>query len=310
MKILILGGSGIIASYLTETAPAGTQITLAYRQRRPLVADEVGLRQVDLTDAAATRALLAELRPDAVIDAAGMSGVDDCERDRAAAHASNVVATQNLLDALVLTRAKLVYLSTNAVYDGRRAPYAEDSVRQPVNEYGRLKCACEELVRQQAPSGWCIARLIFVYGWNRVWSRRNPLTWMVDTLHAGQTVRLVTGVRENPLSALFAARALWQVLTRDVAGELNIAGADTVNRYELGLALADVFDLDTGLIEPVPNSFFAQLAPRPEDSSYVTEKMARVLGMAPLSLRDGLRQLRDCRPLPEDPLLPGRLANA
>lgn len=310
MKVLILGGGGIIATYLTETRPAGTQITLAYRQRLPLVADGVGLRQVDLTDAAATRRMLAEERPDAVIDAAGTSGVDDCEREPAAARASNLVATQNLIDALVLNRAKLVYLSTNAVYDGRRAPYAEDSIRQPVNEYGRIKCACEELVRQQSPSGWCIARLIFVYGWSRAWSRRNPLTWLVDSLQAGQPVKLVTGVRENPLAAPFAAQALWRVIARDVAGELNIAGMDTVNRYELGLAVADIFQLDAGLIQPVPNSYFSQLAPRPEDSSYVTEKMVRVLGLPPLPLRDGLRQLRDQRPALDEPLLPGRLGAA
>ena len=96
------------------------------------------------------------------------------------------------------------------------------------------------------------------------------------------------------------------MLGRDISGEINIAGAETVNRYELGLAVAEVFGLDAGLLRPVASSCFPQLAPRPADSSYATEKMARLLDLPPLPLREGLQQLRAQRQAPDEPLRPGR----
>jgi len=291
VRALILGGSGIIAHALVQAAPAGAQLLLGWHVQQPVL-PAVALRQCDLTDAGAVVRLLRETRPDVVIDAAGMSGVDACEKDPAAARASNVTATANLLAALREYPAKLIYVSTNAVYDGKRAPYHEESPQEPVNVYGRMKKECEDLVRAAAPAGWAIARLILVLGWSPPWSRLNPLPWMVQTLRAGKPLSLVNDVFENPLPAPFAATVLWQLATTDFSGELNVAGGEIVNRYELGRQVAAAFGLNAALLRPVPSSFFPAIAPRPANTAYDTAKLRQLPGLTPPPLAAALAALQ------------------
>ncbi len=291
MKVLILGGGGIIAHYLNRSAPAGTQLTLVWHKQQPQPGSAT-LRRCDLTRSEDVRTLLRETHPDVIFDAAGQSNVDACEQHPATARASNVDATRHVLTALREYPSRLIYLSTNAVYDGQHAPYREDSPRDPVNTYGRIKKECENLV---SAAGQSIARLILTLGWSPASSRTNPLPWMVSTLRAGKTLNLVHDVRENVLPAPFAAQALWQLAATGFRGTLNIAGSEVVSRAELGLRVARVFGFDESLIHPVPGSFFPTIAPRPADTSYNTTKL-RGLGLTPPPLDDALAQLRDMQP--------------
>lgn len=291
MRVLILGGGGIVAHYLNSTAPAGTQVTLVWHEQQPQPGS-AALRRCDLTRSEDVRTLLRETRPDVIFDAAGQSNVDACEQHPAAARASNVDATRHLLTALREYPSRLIYLSTNAVYDGRHAPYREDSPRDPVNTYGRLKQECEDLV---SAAGQSIARLIFTLGWSPASSRTNPLPWMVSTLRAGKTLNLVHDVRENVLPAPFAAEVLWHLAATGFRGTLNVAGSEIVTRAELGVRIARVFGLDETRINPVASSFFTSIAPRPADTSYDTTKL-RGLGLTPPPLDDALAQLRETQP--------------
>lgn len=291
MRVLVTGSTGLLAKGLAETAPEGTELVGAHQRDYSLADPRMRHLRADVRDAAAVDALFAGPRFDAVVHAAGMAAVDQVERRPEEGRASNLEGTRNVARAAARTGAYLVYISTNAVFDGTAAPYSEDAPTNPLHQYGRIKLACERAAQEAGGPG-CVARPILMYGWNHVVNRPNPVTWVYEKLLRGETLKLVDDVFENPLYNVQCGRALWALLERRPSGVFHLAGATRVSRWELGLEVARAFALDAALIERVPSSAFPSIAARPPDTTFDTSRMARELGVAPMTLADGLADMR------------------
>lgn len=289
--ILVTGGTGLLGKGLEETAPAGVAITSVHLRDYKVPAKRAKHLSVDLRDKKAVERLFEKSRFDAVIHAAGIASVDYVESKYAESLESNIVSTLNVTAACRTRGIHLVYVSTNAVFDGTDAPYSEKDVTNPVNKYGRLKVECERLV-QETLEKWTIVRPILMYGWNRTVTRPNPATWVYEKLLRGEAVELVDDVRENPLYNHQCGRALWAVLKKRPGGIFHFAGKDRVNRYQFGLAVAKAFGLDGGLIKRVDSSRFPSIAKRPPDTTFDVRRMERELGVKALGLDEGLADMR------------------
>jgi dTDP-4-dehydrorhamnose reductase len=131
-----------------------------------------------------------------------------------------------------------------------------------------------------------------MYGWHLPQGRANPVTWLIGRLKRGEPTNLVTDVHENPLWSHHCAEAIWRAIRLEKTGTFHVAGKDIVNRYEFAKLVAAVFELDASLLHPVDSSFFPTIAPRPKNTSFLTERMQCELGMEPLALREGLERMR------------------
>ena len=306
MKILITGGSGILGGYLVETAPPRVHITATYHSNLPR-SEGCDFASLDITDASAVDGLFREIKPEAVIHTAGAANVDFCQNNPERGYSNNVTGTGNIIEACRAGNIRLIHLSTNAVYGGDAPPYGEESPMEPVNIYGQQKKESDDLVRNSGLE-WTIIRPILMYGWSRPWSRKDFVVWIIENLKAQKQISLVTDIFENPLSAEICARAIWKCVEKNISGEFNLAGQDTLNRYQLGQEVARAFGYDAGLIVPVKNESFKNIAPRPANTSFNTLKMSSVLGLEPQPLEKGLRRMMESRPDRMDLLLKGRLA--
>ena len=287
---LITGASGFLGTNLRRQAPPQAAVVGTSREVRP---DEPTCtwESVDLTDLDVVEQLFERHRFSAVVHAAGEANVDKSAADPMNAFRSNVATTANLAHACASRQIHLIYVSTNAVYAGDAPPYAEDAPALPVNVYGRIKLASEFAALAINPQT-TIARPILMYGWPTPGGRSNPVDFVITRLSRGENIKMVTDVRENPLLVDECARALWRMLDRRFTGVVNLAGATEVNRYDLALEVADVFDLDESLIESVDSSAFASMENRPPNTTFDTTKMRTELGVEPLPLRDGLLRMR------------------
>lgn len=291
MNLLITGGTGLLGQAIVATAGADARLCVLHRRNYAACSNGVEEVVLDVLDQSRLADLFATHRFDAVVHAAGMASVDEVERRPEEAWRSNVVGTQHIVDLVRKADCRLVYISSNAVFDGRHAPYRETDDTNPVNAYGRIKVECETLVRRACPEA-AIVRPILMYGWHRPEGRANPATWLIDRLTRGEPTHLVTDVYENPLWSLHCGEVIWRVIRLGKGGLFHVAGRDVVNRYELGRLVAEVFGLDASLLHPVDSSFFPSIAPRPKNTSFVTERMADELGIASLPLQEGLRRMR------------------
>jgi dTDP-4-dehydrorhamnose reductase len=291
MRILVTGGTGLLGRALAATVPKGTHLSVLHFRNYPFAENGVARFVVDVRERRRLSELFESHRFDVIIHAAGIANVDYVERNFEEGWKSNVNGTENIVELTKKHKLRLVYVSSNAVFDGKSPPYQESDSTNPINKYGVIKRECERIVMMGCPDA-AIVRPILMYGWHGIEGRANPATWIIERLRKGERINLVTDVYENPLWSNHCAEAIWKIVELGKTGIFHIAGKDVVNRYEFAKSVAEVFGLDHSLLNPVKSSFFPTIALRPPNTSFRTERMEKELHMYPLPLLKGLEHMR------------------
>jgi dTDP-4-dehydrorhamnose reductase len=230
-------------------------------------------------------------KPEVVIHTAGIGSVDYAEQNKEETHRVNVGGTQTIINLCRKKNIRLIYISSNAVFNGNDPLYSEENNVNPINYYGKLKVEAEELVKE-SKIDWAIVRPILMFGWPYPGERSNHVLFWLNALRSGKPVKVVDNVFSKPLYAQSCAQTIWAIIEQKKNGLYHVAGMDHMSLYEFALLTADVFELDGSLITPVPDSYFPELAPRPRDTSFSTKKMERELGVKPMSVREGLLHMK------------------
>ena len=121
--------------------------------------------QMDIQDEESVRKVVKAYQPDIIIHCAAYTAVDKAEVEKEKAYTTNVIGTKNLTLASIENAAKMVYISTDYVFDGKKnGTYHEDDIVHPINIYGKTKELGEEMTRQNP--NHLIARISWVFGVN------------------------------------------------------------------------------------------------------------------------------------------------
>ncbi len=143
MRLLIVGATGLVGEKLfTEARARGAETFGTYLTKK-----QPGMLMLDITNKQMAKSIVAETSPDCIVQTAALANVDYCEDHRKQAHAVNVQGTQNVAEAAKEAGCKMVYISTDYVFDGGSGPYAEDDPPNPINYYGLTKLEGEKLVK-------------------------------------------------------------------------------------------------------------------------------------------------------------------
>ena len=162
MRILVTGASGRLGSFVVDRLNLGGHRVFAWSGKARGFRGGIALRPVDLTDGKDVDAALEESDPEAVIHAAAMSSADEVYRDPAGARAINVEATRRLAAWAAARDRRILFTSTDMVFDGSRSWYREDDPAAPILGYGRTKLEAEPLVLA-VPRG-VVARVSLLFG--------------------------------------------------------------------------------------------------------------------------------------------------
>lgn len=222
-RLLITGGSGYLGRALAARAGLDWQVT-ATRHTRPGPGPAL-----DVRDAAAVGRLVEELRPEVVIHTAYLQSGEQMVD-------VNVAGAGNVARAAGSVGSRLIHVSTDVVFDGRRerGGYSEDDPAVPITGYGRAKLAGERAVADAAPEA-LIVRTSLIYGGDRP----GPHELMVlDALDGRRDVAFFSDELRCPILAAELAAALLELARRPLAGTLHVAGADTVSRLEFARLVA------------------------------------------------------------------------
>lgn len=293
-RILIAGGTGLLGRALLASAPASSDV-LATRYRVAPPAELASrFTALDVRDTASVDALFDSFRPTVVIHAASVGSVDRAERDPDTVRRINIDGLVAIGRACARVSARLVFISSNAIFDGRHPPYDELAPRSAVNRYGRFKIEAEEWL-EASGLPHVIVRPILMYGWPFEGGRSNAVTrWLAD-FEAGRPVEVAGDIHSMPLLAGNCAGVIWAAVRLDRRGVYHVAGADRVTLVEFARETARVFGHREDLVVPVPSAHFTSLAPRPADTSFVTTKMEHDLGVRPVGIHEGLAAMRRTR---------------
>ncbi|MCK4340080.1 MAG: SDR family oxidoreductase [Candidatus Cloacimonetes bacterium] len=295
-KVFITGGTGLLGHYLLKDIPETCEVSCTYfpEHKKDAINHNIGKYHVDICIEDSVLGAIEKVNPDYIIHTASIASVDYIEKNRDEAERTNVGGMRNIIRACKKLGTKLIYISSNAIFDGNNPPYWEEDAPNPLNYYGRLKVNNEKVLEQSGLS-YSIVRPILMYGWNLGVERKNPVTWLIDLLKENKSVNIVDDIFCNPLYVKDCADVIWKIIELDKEGVFHVAGEDEISRYDFACMTAEVFGLNKGLITPVKNSFFRGIAPRPVNTTYCTDKIKKELNIFPLGIRKGLEMMREAR---------------
>lgn len=292
-RILVTGANGLLGQALVQrlSASADYEVTATARDDAPRFEAPCTYRPMDVTDPDAVRATFEEVDPNVVVNCAAVSDVGDCDENRNRAWAVNARAVKRLAKHCHQTGARIIQVSSDFVFNGKRGPYDENARPDPVNYYGRTKLASENALRAFDFLDWAVVRTVLLYGTGKNLSRRNVVLWMIDQLSNGEPLHVVNDQWRTPTYVHDLADGIDRLIEHDKTGIYHLSGRKMVTIHELAQTVADVFDLDASLIDPVPSSYFDDAVERPRKTGFIILKAETELGYDPHSLEDGLRSL-------------------
>jgi len=250
--------------------------------------DAFNVVQTDLLAEGTLEHLLEQTRPDWVIHCAALANLDDCEKRPALAEQLNTHLPAKLAGYVARGGARLVHVSTDAVFDGQRGDYREEDPPNPLSVYARTKLEGERLVAAANPEA-IIAR-VNLFGWSPTGSR-SLAEFFYYNLRQGKPVMGFTDVYFCPLLVNDLATIFQSMLQKGLSGLYHVVSQECLSKYDFGVRLAHKFGLDSGLIQPTSVEQGGLDARRSPRLTLRSDRLAQALGEPPPDFGSGLEKL-------------------
>jgi dTDP-4-dehydrorhamnose reductase len=286
MRILITGASGLLGLNLALEL-ASRHTVYGVTNRHAIKTDRFTAMQTNLLAPGAVESVLESAQPDWVIHCAALADLDACEADPELASQLNISLPRKLASYVARSGARLVHISTDAVFDGVRGNYNEEDAPNPLSVYARTKLAAERAVAETDPHA-IIAR-VNLFGWSLT-GKRSLAEFFFYNLSASKAVRGFTDVYFCPLLANDLADILTVMLEKKLQGVYHVVSDTPASKYAFGVLVARRFGLDESLIAPTSVHDAGLKAARSPLLTLRTEKLSRALGVPPPAIVDGMER--------------------
>jgi len=291
-NIFITGGSGLLGSNIAKLASSQFEVHASYYSH-PINIAGCKFVHLDIRDREQTLSLFREIKPRLVVHAAALADVDGCEEYPQEARAINVKGTENVSVATCDIKAKLIYISTDSVFDGERGMYKEEDTPRPVNEYAKNKLEGERIVQRLVPDS-IIVRTAF-YGWN-LRDEHSLAEQIIRDLREGKSRRGFSDVFFSPIFTDNLIEVLIEMYRNSLAGVYHVAGSECCSKYHFSQEVARTFGFDTNLIQPGSITETSLKAPRPRDISLDVSKVSGEIYTRLLEVKEGIELFKELEP--------------
>ncbi len=297
--LLVIGASGLTGFKLVSIAKDRFNLYGTYNYRNPAFTHCENI-QLDVTDADLTRKLIEDLRPDVIVNTSAIHNVDYCEERKEEARKVNVDAVRNLANVASKIGSRLIHISTDFVFDGKKGSYTENDEPAPLSYYALTKLEGEKAA-QSAPS-YAIVRPSVVYGWTPLETAQsksssgkpmNFALWCVTKLSNNEEIKAVTDQYTSPTLADNLAEVMLELAQLRENVLYHVSGLSCLNRYDFVVKLAQTMGFNTSLVKPTTSDQFKQLAPRPKNSCLDCRKIQRELGIKLLTVEESLQIMKE-----------------
>ena len=287
MRVLLTGAAGQLGTALQCSCPAQVE----------LIATD--LAQLDLTDTAACRELVAELQPDWVLSAGAYTAVDLAEQQPELAEAVNAAAPQAFAEALLKQgHGRLLQISTDFVFSGMQGhPYGSQDPVAPLGVYGASKARAEAAVFEVlGPERACVLRTSWLYGPVGKNFCLTMLKLHATKAAAGEALNVVADQVGCPTHTAGLAAACWQVLAKDIGGIQQWSDAGAASWYDFAVAIGEeavaLGILATAAqVNPISTAEYPTPAKRPAYSLMDCSASRKLFELELIHWRQGLKRV-------------------
>lgn len=282
-QIIGLGLNGLVGSRITEILSDKYEFVFLSRSTG-----------ADITDRNSLSILKDYPEAKFVLLFSAKADVDGCEEDKelgeeGEAWKINVNGTENVARVCQELGKKLIYISTDFVFDGEKEKgdsYTETDTPNPINWYSKTKYEGEKRV-EKSGAPYIILRLAFPYR-AKFEPKKDFVRSIIDSLRNRSQINVVTDQIFCPTLIDDISIVIDVLIKNDSTGIYHAVGNDALTPYEAALKIAEVFDLDSSLISPVTREeFFKDRAPRPFNLQLRNAKIEK-LGVKMKGFEEGL----------------------
>jgi len=276
-KLLVLGGSGLVGSAVIDYAVNDYDIIFSYNTNNIVIPNTESF-QIDLLDNdSKIETLIQNYNPDVVLHTVAHSSVDLCEIDHDIANRLHIDATKKIANICASINSKLIFLSTDAVFEGQlNKQYCETDIPNPINYYGKTKLEAEKIVLNSSSNN-VVLRTSVIYGWHE---KSRFTNWILDYLKDGKSVDPFSDQFNTPTLIDDLVKVILKIIDKNISGLYHATGKTCLNRYQFAILLAKRFSYDVSLIHSVTKLEKKQNASRPISTCLDSIKLENILNFS------------------------------
>jgi dTDP-4-dehydrorhamnose reductase len=276
-RILVVGASGLLGGHIAACArDAGHKVLGTYRS---LPTESCIYLDVEepTTYGEAMRFV-----PEIIIVPAGNANVDQCEHDPVRSFACNVDATARFVFmSKSETDCRVIFFSSDYVFDGAAGPYTETAEPSPLQAYGRQKLEMERIFSRHYPND-LVVRATVLFGYEH--HGKNFAYRVLENARSGRITAVPTDQIGTPTYAPNLARALLaEHVLENMSGIVHFAGPERLSRYDFAVRILNAFGFDSALAQGTVTEVSPVRAPRPRSAGLISGRCdLAALGFEPL----------------------------
>lgn len=273
MRIGITGASGMLGTALIEELINKHSI---FATSRNIGYEKNGVKWecFDLTNLKKLNRWLENTNPDLILHCAAMVNVDECENSEDYAKKLHVETTKIIANYLDQDKKKLIYISTDSVFDGsKKGAYIETDNVSPLNVYAKTKLLGEEPVLRME-NGLVIRTNII--GWN-VFKKKSFAEWALKGLIESEPLTLFSDVMFSPLNVSQLSQIINRMIDINLSGLYHCASKDYLSKYDFGIKMAEIFNFPIDNIKRINFEDMDLIASRPKNMTLSSAKLNAIL---------------------------------
>ena len=261
--------------------------------RRSVSMQNVAHHFVDWSSEDEVTALMRHIRPDYLVNTIASTDVDNCEIDRKSAIGANILVASKIARITNNVGTKLIHISTDQLFQGRKTTFSEADAPDPMNFYGLTKQIGEDEVAKGNP-GSLIVRTNF-FGWGPCY-RPSFSDWIISNVTSKKITYLRKDIYFTPIYIGDLVDILDKLDSCNACGVYNLVGNTKISKYEFGRVLCEALGYDCDLIQPKieleSQKTSSSVARRPVNMALSNAKLGQMICTSALTLTKMLHKMR------------------
>jgi len=289
MKILVLGGSGLVGDHFITDSKSNDFIT-TYRNNVINFPNVVSVKINLPQDWSKLEELILKEKPDIVLNSIAYSNSDFCETNREETYTLHVKISEKITTICSKINSKIVFLSTDYVFDGKKGNYTENDGTNPINYYGHSKDLAEKITLKNKNN--LVLRTAMVYGLS---SKVRFLRYVIENLRENKEINTYDDIFNSATLLDDLTNGISKAIEFDANGIYHMVGSSCVSRFDFAKTVAKVFNFNENLVKPVSIVSSKLKAQRPVKPCLNNSKAVKTFNIKFSSINEGIKRVYERR---------------
>ena len=249
------------------------------------------LIKLDITNFDMINELIVKENPDLVINCAANTNVDNLEKEQNGTKLVNGEGAGNIANVCNQNSSRLIQISTDSVFNGKKGFYTESDKPDPINNYAKSKLLGENLVQKYSKDFVIVRTNMFGHHHER----KFLFDWIIKNLEEKKKIIGFDDIIFNPVEINFLSDLVIKLGDSKFSGILHIGSDEAVSKFDFCREIADIFNLDKNLIKRGSSDNMEFVAKRPKNTSLSNSKAKKILKMDFISLKEQIMKIEKNR---------------